>query len=52
VRGRDGNVPVYSARQFDTWLKPKSSFGMGAGGRKQGFIAGVVVDHEMALPIA
>jgi len=37
-------------RQFDARFERALILGMGAGGRKQGFVAGVVVDHEVALP--
>jgi hypothetical protein len=39
-------------RQFNTWFDQALMLGMRTGRRKQGFIASVVIDQPMALPIA
>jgi hypothetical protein len=39
-------------RQFNTRFDQALMLGMRTGCRKQGFIAGVVIDQPMALPIA
>jgi hypothetical protein len=43
---------VGPTRQFDARFDQALMLGMGAGRCKQGFIAGIVIDDQMALPIA
>jgi hypothetical protein len=43
---------VGPTRQFDARFDQALMLGMGAGRCKQGFIAGIVIDDQVALPIA